>query len=499
MIEITGKVVVLPNENSYLKHDNELYKINKAQTRKVFNGDVIRIKKSTVNNQMLVEDVLTRTKFILGKVKKLKDDYYMIVYPNKKIRINNYEGLTGSNVLCEVTKYASLKTGAEAKFVKNVNDESLINTLDRITIENNDLPKKFNSHFINKTNNLTIREDLIKKHFITIDSENSKDLDDAIYCEKTNDGWKLMVAIADVASYVEKDSDLDKEALERSNSIYLRKVVIPMLPEELSNQICSLNENEKKNVVVVSMFVSEKGHVTNYKISNAIIESKKRLSYNIAESIIKADLIKEYETYSVLKNLESLYEVLKEKRIERGALEVDKEEGYYFYNKEKRENEFRIKKRTKSHKMIEEAMLITNTVVSEFLKKNCKNSIYRVHKKPETPILEKIKSFFNGKNDEINHKEMLERAFYSTKNIGHYGLRYSTYTHFTSPIRRYSDIVIHRLVKGIIEEESGLSRENTTLLYSKKDLSEIALQISKKESLTKDLYLDLLFETKKGS
>ncbi|QAX81597.1 Ribonuclease R [Candidatus Pseudomonas adelgestsugas] len=345
------------------------------------------------------------------------------------------------------------------------------------------------------------RIDLRHLPFVTIDGEDARDFDDAVYCEVKpgklrifSGGWKLYVAIADVSSYVKIGSALNNEAQARCNSVYFPERVIPMLPEELSNGLCSLNPLVDRLAIVCEMTISKTGEITYYQFYEAVINSKARLTYNKVSTLLEQPktsrakaLRSEYgHVVPHLKQLYALYKVLLGARYMRGAIDFETQETQIVFGAERKIAAITPRKRNDAHKLIEECMLAANVATAEFLKKHDIPALYRVHKGPSPERLEKLLTFLGelglslhqGKDGPspkdyqallMNIKgrpdyhliqtimlRSLSQAVYSVDNNGHFGLNYGAYAHFTSPIRRYPDLLTHRAIRSVIH-----SKQNT--------------------------------------
>ena len=327
-------------------------------------------------------------------------------------------------------------------------------------------------------------QDLTNLAFVTIDGADAKDFDDALYCEKSDGGFLLYVAIADVAGYVEQNSILDKEAFIRGTSIYFPKKVVPMLHEKISNDYCSLLPHKNRNVLSAKIYTDKDGEVISYQFFEAVINSKQRLTYNEAEEIIHHNNHQDLDQ-SIKDNISNLSKLAKlqlKKRAQRGALEINSQEPILDINENEKVRKVTTPTRKHSHKLVEECMLLANICAADFLKNNYGFGLYRIHKEPDLARLESVKNFFklNGikhfnkcseldvinkcLNHATNHDlenvmnifvlQNLKRAEYSTKEVGHFGLQLERYTHFTSPIRRYPDLIVHRMIKNIINEQN---------------------------------------------
>jgi ribonuclease R len=354
--------------------------------------------------------------------------------------------------------------------------------------------EKFNDAVLSKDHKE--HRDLTKMNFVTIDGETAKDFDDAVFAEPLEDNIRLLVAIADVSSYVRMNSALDQEALNRGNSIYFPRRVIPMLPEKLSNGLCSLNPKVNRLTMVCDMLVNSEGQVINYQFYPAIINSKARLTYTIVNEILfdhKPELVKEYKALSVdLENLKNVYDHLLGNRTKRGAIEFDSVETNIVFDENGKINYIHPVKRNEAHRIIEECMLAANVSAANFLLKDEEMGIFRNHESPKDEKLENLRTFISefglymDGGDKPSPKDFTEllkkietrpdshllqtivlrsmqQAVYSNTNKGHFGLSYDAYTHFTSPIRRYPDLMVHRAIKHKILKEKFEAKGLSTI------------------------------------
>lgn len=343
------------------------------------------------------------------------------------------------------------------------------------------------------------RKDYRDEIVFTIDGEDAKDLDDAVSIKKSGDITTLYVHIADVSFYVKEGSNLDKEAYRRATSIYLADRVVPMLPKLISNGICSLNPNEDRLTLSVEIDFDNREKVIDYRIYPGIIRSSKILTYEEVEIIINSK--KEDKFYEILKSMEFLAKKLREKRFAEGSIDFDIPETKVICDKKSRPIEIKIAKRLFSHSIIEEFMLAANRVVAEEMHKN-KTGLFRVHEDPDEEKLEHFKQIASSLGFETkglkrpkNFQEFIEKikdtdynyilntlllrsmkqAYYHHQNLGHFGLGFETYTHFTSPIRRYPDLVVHRIIKNILGIEKSKKRD--------KYLYDVGIHTSKMERI----------------
>ena len=334
------------------------------------------------------------------------------------------------------------------------------------------------------------RKDLRDLDIITIDGSDAKDLDDAVYVEKTEDGYKLFVSIADVSYYVRENTELDTEALKRGNSIYLVDRVIPMLPRKLSNNLCSLNPNEDKLAFTVEMDLDKKGKVVRNDFYKSVIKSKYRMTYENVNTILEKNEESEeyrnlYDKYrkidEMLKNMLELSKIIRNNKKRRGSIDFELPEIKVVLDENKAVKDIVLRSRGEAERIIEDFMVIANETVAEKLFWEEIPAIYRVHEDPdkakvqalnETLIkfgysLKGLEEMHPGKFQNIIerttglpegyliHKLILramQRARYANKNLGHFGLASKYYLHFTSPIRRYSDLIVHRMLGRSIEK-----------------------------------------------
>ena len=339
---------------------------------------------------------------------------------------------------------------------------------------------------------ISSRVDLRKLPFVTIDGEDAKDFDDAVFCQPNKrSGWDLYVAIADVSYYIQSGSSVDKQALLRGNSVYFSGKVIPMLPELFSNELCSLRPHADRLSLVCQMHINDNGRLTKYTFYEAIICSKARLTYNLVSEILETKKNTRSLDQDILKNLQelnNLFVVLQQQRHERGAIEFESTESKMCFNKQGEVIDIKPMQRTVAHKIIEECMLCANVATAKLLQKHNLLSIYRVHEGPTSTKLLDLKAFLQSVGLSLDNNSstltpkdysiLLQKisartdadviqmillrsmcqAVYSADNIGHFGLAYPAYTHFTSPIRRYTDLLVHRHIKSILNNNISTSQ-----------------------------------------
>jgi len=334
------------------------------------------------------------------------------------------------------------------------------------------------------------RKDVRTLPLITIDGADARDFDDAVWCEPSDDGWRLIVAIADVANYVVPGSALDDEAISRGTSVYFPGRVVPMLPEVLSNGLCSLNPDVDRLCMLCEMTLDAKGSVSKARFHNGVLRSHARLTYSkVNEILTEPDSPLRVEHASLvpmIENLRSLYAVLSKARRKRGAIEFDSNETRIVFDGERKIEEIVPVVRNDAHKLIEECMILANIQAAAFLEQKDIPALYRVHAGPKADRLEDLRSFlalhglqlgggdapaaldYAKLADDIKARadrsviqtvmlRSMQQAVYQPKNEGHFGLALEQYAHFTSPIRRYPDLLVHRAIKHAISRERNAS------------------------------------------
>lgn len=337
------------------------------------------------------------------------------------------------------------------------------------------------------------RVDLRNLPLVTIDGEDARDFDDAVFCQKQGKGWKLWVAIADVSYYVRPKSALDTEAYNRGNSVYFPNRVVPMLPEKLSNGLCSLNPQVDRLCMVCEITLSAKGKMTDYQFYEAVMNSHARLTYNKVAKILEKDTALCERYVSLVPHLQALhdmYQALVKARRQRGAIEFETIESKFIFNALGRIERIEPVVRNDAHKIIEECMILANIASANFMAKHQEPALYRIHAVPSEEKLTAFRSFLaecglslsgGNKPTPTDYAQLLEQikprpdheliqtmllrsmsqAVYSADNIGHFGLALEEYAHFTSPIRRYPDLTLHRGIKYLLAKQKGSKRKTT--------------------------------------
>ena len=339
-----------------------------------------------------------------------------------------------------------------------------------------------------KPADLEDRVDLRDIPMVTIDGEDARDFDDAVYCEPVKigrgTGFRLIVAIADVSHYVKPNDALDVDALERSTSVYFPRRVIPMLPEKLSNGLCSLNPDVDRLTMVCDAVISAKGDIQAYQFYPAVIHSAARLTYTEVAAVLGntrgPEATRRAALLPHLQNLYDLFQVLLQSRRVRGAIDFETTETYIVCNAAGKIEQILPRTRNDAHKLIEECMLAANVCAADFMERNKHHGMFRIHAGPTEQKLNQLRTFLkqlglslggSGSPAASDYAELMEKiklrpdaimlqtmllrsmqqAVYSPDNIGHFGLSYDAYAHFTSPIRRYPDLLTHRVIKAILQ------------------------------------------------
>jgi len=365
-----------------------------------------------------------------------------------------------------------------------------------VAIRSHDLPNHWNERVLEETGNLPTevldseisgRVDIRDLPLVTIDGEDARDFDDAVYCEPNSKGWRLIVAIADVSNYVQPDAALDMEAQNRATSVYFPERVIPMLPEALSNGLCSLNPKVNRLCMVCDMQINQDGSLANAKFYQAAMYSHARLTYTkVSKMLEQHDKILRAEYNDVvphLENLYTMYKAMRKQRTKRGAIDFETTEVRIVFGSERKIDRIVPVYRNDAHKIIEECMITANVATAKFLLKNDMPALYRIHEGPTIEKLEDLRKFLSEVGLQVPGGEKptakdyaklvnqikeradfnliqtvllrsLRQAVYSPDNIGHFGLAHEAYAHFTSPIRRYPDLLVHRAIKHVLSKKS---------------------------------------------
>lgn len=465
--------------------------IKEARNGKRTEGIIINIVERVNKNIVGIYEDNKSFGFVLPEDKRIQNDIFI----SKKDRNGAKKGQI---VMVEITRWPDGKRkNPEGKVVEILGRPGDKGIDIDIIIRKYNLPEDFPPNVLNSALDIEdfITEDEIKGRLdlrnikmVTIDGEDAKDLDDAVSIERLENGnFKLGVHIADVTHYVKERSVIDKEAFKRATSVYLIDRVIPMLPKKLSNGICSLNPKVDRLTLSCIMEVNRQGKVVNHTIAQSVIKTNERMTYTDVTKILRdndAELIERYkDLVDDFKAMEELCKILRKKRLDRGAIDFDFEECKIILDEKGKPIDIKPYERAIANRMIEEFMLLANETVAEHMEKLKVPFVYRIHENPDAEKLEKFKAFiynlgynditwgeevnpkalqrvldkFKGENEETIISTLLLRSMmqarYSPECAGHFGLAADYYCHFTSPIRRYPDLQIHRIIKEYLNKE----------------------------------------------
>ena len=514
---IRGKVIGHPDGYGFLKPDDgrdDLFLASK-QMHKVLHGDVALVRVIGVDRRGRLEgsivEVLERAnRKIVGRL-FIEQGVAFVIAENKRITqdiLIQPDQLGGAKagqvVVAEILEQPSKHAEPIGRVVEVLGNYADPGMEIEIALRKHDLPHEFSPQALAAATKLpkTVgpkdlkgRRDLRDLAFVTIDGETAKDFDDAVYCEVTGKGkarsFRLWVAIADVSHYVRPGDPIDVDAMERGNSVYFPRRVIPMLPEQLSNELCSLKPDVDRLVMVCEMDITANGVVKSYEFYPGVIHSHERLTYTRVAAHLQPSFdphttgeegTPEPLSPAVVPNVENLYAAFKAllaQRQKRGAIDFDSVESRMIFDDDgKIETIVRVQ-RNDAHRLIEECMLAANVCASDYLASNEQPTLYRVHEGPTAEKLEALRTMLKDfgltltGGDEPQAKDYAEllakikdrpyagmlqtvmlrslsQAVYTPENVGHFGLAYDAYAHFTSPIRRYPDLLVHRGIKAVL-------------------------------------------------
>lgn len=492
------------------------------KTMGAMSGDriIARVESSVKREGSIIKILERGKKNIIGELCREKNIFY--VKPKGKnvpfyipvAPSNRGKAQIGDTVSVEITAFPTATSPPEGRVLKILPDVTEPRYETELIIEQYSLPRRFPGPVLSEVKALPERKktpgridcrDLLT---VTIDGETAKDFDDAVSISRTDQGYILHVHIADVSHYVPWDSVLDLEARRRGTSVYFPGSVIPMLPEKLSNDLCSLVPKQDRLTFTVEMHINREGQITEKDFYTSVISSNERMTYTSVKKILVDNDRNERERYGYLiesfEIMEELCSVLRNNRIKRGSLDFDLPEPQIMLDLQGRPESIIRAERNLAHMIIEEFMITANEAVASRLEGLGVPSIYRVHEEPDTSKIEELKPIFSSfglkmkmSSTKLFHSILsqvkgtpeefllnilllrsLKQAKYATENIGHFGLASDSYTHFTSPIRRYPDLVVHRILKDTLGKNK-LSNEMTG--YLEKNLPDIAVQSSRTE------------------
>jgi len=498
---LIGTIVANPKGFGFIVLDEggKDLRLNSKQMQLVFHGDRVEARLLNQRGDAKIVKVIESIKSVVGRLHLSEDGAYVIV-DDKRIRNRisipevSEDNTNEQIVIVEIVKspsFESLAVGKITQILGNYMDEGVETDS---ALYRNGIPVDFSEEALVQTAKLPSvvtdedkkgRIDITDMKLVTIDGEDSRDFDDAVFAEPTNNGWKLVVAIADVSHYVIEGSDLDNDAIDRGNSVYFPRRVVPMLPEALSNGLCSINPDVERLCMTCEMNIDPEGNLLDYKFYPAVMLSHARLTYTKVSQILEHhDQALTSEYASVLDNLNTLYDLykaLKAERTRRGVMDFDRIESQIVFNDNGKIDDIVASVRNDAHKLIEECMLMANQATAKFLAHNEEDFLYRIHPKPTAEKVETTRQFLTavgltleggvqpeskhfakvlldakGRDDENIIKTVvlrtMKQAVYTPANEGHFGLAFEDYTHFTSPIRRYPDLLVHRAINRVLNK-----------------------------------------------
>ena len=517
--EKRGDIFIKPRHLKKAMHgDRVVVRLEKRRRGRLAEGEIVRILER--KNKYIVGVFKTdgQVGFLIPEEQRFATEIVIPLPWAKKAG-------SGQMVVAEIVRFPSLHRGALAKIVEVLGDESLVSTQTQIVTYKYNLPQVFLESALREAEEAASKpiqagrseeRDLRRLTLFTIDGENARDFDDAVGIKKERGGYRLYVSIAHVAHYVLPESALDREAFLRGNSVYFPDQVLPMLPFPLSQGICSLNPQQNRLAITIEMRFTQQGEMISYDIYQSVIQSKARLTYSQVQSVLdnREPTVKSKRIIGALQLMAELAEILRQRRMKRGSLDFDLPEPKVMLDLLGHTTDIIRAERLFSHRIIEEFMIVANETVAMHLTKKGWPMVYRVHDKPTgeklvafTKLIETLGYSFPLKKEYIpkDFQRLLEevkgtpheflvnrlllrslkQARYSSYNIGHFGLASDCYTHFTSPIRRYADLVVHRILKKQLEHEKPKSK----LI---KNLESICEYISERERIAMEAEREII-------
>ena len=480
--------------------------LSAKEMHKVLHGDHVMVRETGVDRRGRREGAIVEVleRGVTQLVGRLHADHGILFVEAENRRISqdilipreeSMDARAGQVVTVEIIQQPSKHAQPIGRIIEVVGDYTAPGMEIEIALRKHDLPHQFPPEVEKlsaklpdsvQKKDLKKREDLRDLPLVTIDGETARDFDDAVYCERDGKGYKLYVAIADVSHYVCPLDALDREAFNRGNSVYFPRRVIPMLPEVLSNGLCSLNPQVDRLCMVCEMNLDDAGNFRDYRFFPAVMHSRARLTYTKVAAMLgnsKGEEARQYETLLPhIQLLYKLFKVLLKVRKKRGAIDFETVETQMIFNDQGKIERILPVKRNDAHRLIEECMLAANVCASDFLQKNKQPTLYRIHEGPTPDKLVALRDFLKefgvqlGGGSQPSAKDYartltkildrpdaqllqtvmlrsLSQAVYSPDNVGHFGLAYESYTHFTSPIRRYPDLLVHRAIKAVLNSK----------------------------------------------
>ncbi|NOT15078.1 MAG: ribonuclease R [Methylotenera sp.] len=515
------------------KSPEDLFLSNKEMAQ-VMHGDRVMVRMAGLDRKgrpegKIVEVLERRTQKLVGRVMQASG-VTIVAAEDKRVNQDilipyhlDMGAKAGQVVMVELTSQPAAHAQPMGKVVEILGNYADSGMEIEIALRKHNLPHEFSAEAIKLAESYPKlvqpadykdRIDCRDMPLITIDGETARDFDDAVFAEPQGKGWRLVVAIADVSFYVKPSDALDKGAFERGNSVYFPRRVIPMLPEALSNGLCSLNPDVERLCMICDMQLDGAGIVKQFKFYPSVMRSKARMTYTKVHEMFQnpqGELALEFAWLMPhLQHLQSVYKLMLAQREKRGAIEFETSETIMMFNENGKIESIVPSHRNEAHKLIEECMLAANVCAAEFLLKHEHPALYRIHEGPTPEKLELLRTFMGefgfgvGGGDKPHAKDYgklldkirtrpdaqllqtvllrsMQQAVYSPDNVGHFGLAYEAYAHFTSPIRRYPDLLIHRAIKAVLKGEK----------YKAGDWNALGMQCSMTERRADDATRDV--------
>jgi ribonuclease R len=541
---VTGRVHAHPDGYGFLipnvKGVEDVY-LNRREMRRVMHGDqvLVRVDRKKLGgvDAHVLQIIEHAHKQLIGTYDEFDGKAYLIpmdprIAPAIRLNAGSHRPAKGTVIAAEISRYGTSLSAPESRLVQVMGSADDPEVQVQSIIFRYDLPTTFTEEvdreaakfpFAIAPEELTARKDLRSLPIVTIDGENARDFDDAVYVRRLRDHYELFVSIADVAYYVKPGGALDQEAYQRATSVYFPDRAIPMLPEALSNGICSLNPNEDRLAKTVCMEINKNGEVLRSRFFHSVIRSHERMTYTNVRRIL---VDKDPECLARYRNLVDEFKLMKElalllygQRKARGNLDFDLPEAEIILDLQGMPENIVRAERSIAHRIIEEFMIAANEAVARHLKENNFPLLYRVHEGPDAESLHAIASFLlslgyrlpvkrenitpleiqkilegcRRKPEEkvVNHVLLraMKQAHYQPENIGHFGLASTCYTHFTSPIRRYPDLIVHRMLESVLKGKKLKPNERENLVDY---LGEAGKHTSERERIAMDAERDMV-------
>jgi len=539
---VAGRIIAHPDGFGFLVPDEggeDLY-LSNIQMRPLLHGDRALASVTGIDHKgrregAVVEVLEHNTEQIVGRYFEERGAGF-VVADNVRIsqtilipKAQKHQANKGQIVVVAIIEQPTRRSQPIGKIIEILGDHMGPGMEIDIALRSHDLPhiwpdkvtqqcKKFSEEVTEK--DTQGRVDIRKLPLVTIDGSTTRDFDDAVYCEREGKNYRLLVAIADVAHYVQIGTPLDEEAWNRGTSIYFPEKVIPMLPEVLSNGLCSLNPQVDRLCMVADIQITLQGEVISYDFFEGVMRSAARLTYGeMAQIVVEKDKEARATQRGRLKYLDNLYQLyksLRKKRVERGALDFESKETRIIYGEDRKIDKIVPTQRNEAHKLIEECMILANVCAAKFVQKHKIPNLHRAHPYPEIGRIDDLTSFLasvglslpnkgkpcskdfatvlenaKGRPDELLIQSVVLRtmaqANYSPDSDGHFGLALENYAHFTSPIRRYPDLLIHRGIRHIVQ-----GKKASSFAYSHADMVALGEQSSMTERRAEDASRDVI-------